>query len=95
MMAVFRLQLLCWLSTSTQRTDRILFSCLVLSKQQCFSFGKTVLSGRYLSSVRKKGILDIVGATGNCLIYQGDLFVVVLFNKIFCVYKSLASFSSG
>lgn len=27
----------------------------------------------------KKSIPDTVGTTGNCLIYQGDLFVVVLF----------------
>lgn len=56
-----------------------------------FSFGKTALSGRYLLSVGKKGILDIVGTTDNCLIYQGDLFVAVLFIRFsvftkFCIF---------
>lgn len=54
-----------------------------------FSFGKTALSGRYLLSVGKKGILDIVGTTDNCLIYQGDLFVAVLFIRFSVFTKVL------
>lgn len=91
--AVFRLQLLCLLKVRAPR--EWIGSCLAVwlwaSMFVYFSFGKTALSGRYLLSVGKKGILDIVGTTDNCLIYQGDLFVAVLFIRFsvftkFCIF---------